>query len=100
MSSLDSKTIDLVANKNSEIAKKDQEIANHISDIVASMQSHDITRQKIEHVVIALENLVSSNNMIGNAKDLSDFPADKIEEFKDTLPYPPEGSPEYRGTRS
>ena len=27
---------------------------------------------------------------------LPNFPADKIEEFKGTLPYPPEGSPEYR----
>ena len=26
---------------------------------------------------------------------LPDFPADKIEEFKGTLPYPPEGSPRY-----
>jgi MscS family membrane protein len=31
---------------------------------------------------------------------LPDFPADKIEEFKGTLPYPPEGSPEHGGTRS
>ena len=31
---------------------------------------------------------------------LPNFPVDKIEEFKGTLPYPPEGSPEYRGTRS
>jgi MscS family membrane protein len=31
---------------------------------------------------------------------LPNFPANKIEEFKGTLPYPPEGSPEYRGTRS
>ncbi len=31
---------------------------------------------------------------------LPDFPADKIEECKGTLPYPPEGSPAYRGTGS
>jgi MscS family membrane protein len=31
---------------------------------------------------------------------LPNFPADKIEEFKGTLPYPPEGSPEHRGTDS
>jgi MscS family membrane protein len=31
---------------------------------------------------------------------LPNFPADKIEECKGTLPYPPEGSPEYRGTKS
>jgi MscS family membrane protein len=31
---------------------------------------------------------------------LPNFPATKIEELKGTLPYPPEGSPEYRGTRS
>jgi MscS family membrane protein len=31
---------------------------------------------------------------------LPNFPADKIEEFKGTVPYPAEGSPEYRGTRS
>ncbi|MEJ2234366.1 MAG: mechanosensitive ion channel family protein [Syntrophobacterales bacterium] len=31
---------------------------------------------------------------------LPDFPADKIEEFNGTLPYPPEGSPEYQETKS
>jgi MscS family membrane protein len=31
---------------------------------------------------------------------LPNFPADKIEECKGTLRYPPEGSPEYRGTKS
>jgi MscS family membrane protein len=31
---------------------------------------------------------------------LPNFPANKIEEFKGTLPYPPEGSPEHRGTES
>jgi len=31
---------------------------------------------------------------------LPNFPADKIEEFKGTLPYPPAGSPEHRGTDS
>lgn len=31
---------------------------------------------------------------------LPNFPAEKIEEFTGTLPYPPEGSPEYRGTKS
>ncbi len=31
---------------------------------------------------------------------LPNFPANKIEEFKGTVPYPAEGSPEYRGTRS
>ena len=31
---------------------------------------------------------------------LPNFPADKIEEFKGTVPYPPEGSPEYQETRS
>jgi MscS family membrane protein len=31
---------------------------------------------------------------------LPNFPANKIEEFKGTLPYPPEGSPEYRETDS
>ena len=31
---------------------------------------------------------------------LPNFPADKIEEFKGTLPYPPKGSPEYGGTKS
>ena len=31
---------------------------------------------------------------------LPNFPDNKIEEFKGTLPYPPEGSPEHRGTDS
>jgi len=31
---------------------------------------------------------------------LPNFPADKIAELKGTLPYPPEGSPEHRGTIS
>jgi MscS family membrane protein len=31
---------------------------------------------------------------------LPNFPAEKIEELKGTLSYPPEGSPEHRGTRS
>ncbi|UCF01513.1 MAG: mechanosensitive ion channel, partial [Deltaproteobacteria bacterium] len=30
---------------------------------------------------------------------LPSFPDNKIEEFKGTLPYPPEGSPEHRGTK-
>jgi MscS family membrane protein len=31
---------------------------------------------------------------------LPNFPAERIEEIKGTLSYPPEGSPEYRGKRS
>ncbi len=37
-----------------ELSSEYQTIARHISDIVASLQSHDITRQRIEHATDAI----------------------------------------------
>lgn len=36
------------------------EVSGNIGEVVSSMQAHDITRQQIEHIVEALERLVSS----------------------------------------
>ncbi|OPX94168.1 MAG: Methyl-accepting chemotaxis protein McpB [Syntrophorhabdus sp. PtaB.Bin006] len=42
------------------ISSESEEVSRHIGEIVASMQSHDITRQKIEHVQEVMDNLAAT----------------------------------------
>ncbi|OPY75075.1 MAG: Methyl-accepting chemotaxis protein McpB [Syntrophorhabdus sp. PtaU1.Bin050] len=41
------------------ISSESEEVSRHIGEVVASMQSHDITRQKIEHVQEVMDNLAA-----------------------------------------
>src|SRR6185369_15764269 len=43
------------------------EVTGNISEVVASMQSHDITRQQVEHIVEALERLTGDMRKAGDA---------------------------------
>ena len=42
------------------LSRVSSEISMNISEVVSSMQAHDITRQQIEHIIEALERLCSS----------------------------------------
>ncbi|RII30636.1 MAG: methyl-accepting chemotaxis protein [Geobacter sp.] len=42
------------------------EVSSNLSEVVASMQSHDITRQQVEHIVEALERLAADLQNFGN----------------------------------
>ncbi|GEM_PF-6840311 len=50
------------------------EVTNNISEVVSSMQMHDMTRQQVEHIVEALERLFSDLTCI-NATAVSESPA-------------------------
>jgi methyl-accepting chemotaxis protein len=40
-------------------AEKSRKIADHLGEVVSSLQFHDITRQQIEHVIFAIEGIIS-----------------------------------------
>jgi methyl-accepting chemotaxis protein len=48
------------------------EVTASISDVVSSMQMHDMTRQQLEHVVEALERLTGDLSAAGSAGDSGD----------------------------
>src|SRR6185369_16231021 len=43
------------------------EVSGNLSEVVTSMQSHDITRQQLEHIVEALERLAADLRVVGDA---------------------------------
>ena len=45
------------------------DVTNSISDVVTSMQMHDMTRQQLEHVVEALERLSTELNTVSASED-------------------------------
>ena len=52
----------------SEVADHFKIISKHVSDIVISMQFHDIVRQRLEHVTEALDEIVEKISSSGNNK--------------------------------
>jgi len=62
----------LSLNENTEfLAENTFQISRHIGEIVASIQFHDIVRQKVEHVQMALERLQKEIYEAGGADDSS-----------------------------
>jgi len=53
-----------------------------------------LNAQRVREISETVQNWRERNEIY-----LPNFPVDKIEEIKGTLPYPPEGSPEHRRTR-
>lgn len=49
------------------VASISGEVTGNISEVVSSMQSHDITRQQVEHIVEALERLAADLQAVGDA---------------------------------
>ena len=49
------------------VASISGEVTGNISEVVSSMQSHDITRQQVEHIVEALERLAADLQAAGDA---------------------------------
>lgn len=49
------------------VASISGEVTGNISEVVSSMQSHDITRQQVEHIVEALERLAADLQVVGDA---------------------------------
>ncbi|HEY3309889.1 MAG TPA: hypothetical protein VGJ93_15665 [Desulfuromonadaceae bacterium] len=49
------------------IASISGEVSSNISEVVSSLQSHDITRQQVEHIVEAMEQLTADFEAVGNA---------------------------------
>lgn len=50
------------------VASVSAEVTGNISEVVSSMQSHDITRQQVEHIVEALERLEADLQVVGDTE--------------------------------
>ena len=51
----------------SQVASISGEVTGNLSEVVSSMQSHDITRQQVEHIVEALEQLAADIHAVGDS---------------------------------
>jgi len=61
-----------VAGMTDFLSRKSTEVTDHIGEIVSSIQFHDITRQKVEHVKTTLENLHSESCKDNKGEDGKD----------------------------